>query len=67
MNNCIEKELPSEKIQKEYEANPSYILKKIRKENVIKESRIPLVIKKDNIDNLENFNTKLISSKKKLH
>jgi len=37
MNSGIEKELPSQKIQKEYESNTSYILKIIRKENMINE------------------------------
>ena len=33
MDNNNEKELPSEKIQKEYESNPSYILEKIKENN----------------------------------
>ena len=38
MNNNEEKELPSENIQKVYEINPSYILKKIRNENINNDS-----------------------------
>ena len=64
MNKSIEKELPSERIQKEYEANPSKILTKIRKENIIKKSNLPLILKNDNIDKLINLNNKLISSQK---
>ncbi len=38
MNNIKEKTLPSEKIQKVYEINPSYILKKIRNEDSLESS-----------------------------
>ena len=62
MNNSIQKELPSQKIQKIYENNPSYILKKIRKENMIKESNfLPLSLEKDDF---KNFDTKLKSPQK---
>ena len=61
MNNGIEKELPSQKVQKEYESNPSYILERIRKENMIKVSNIPLTLEKDNINNLNILDNKLVS------
>ena len=59
MNNN-EKELPPEKIQKEYEANPSYILEKIRKENINKKSNN--LIKKDNIEIVNNKNLQLLDN-----
>ena len=59
MNNN-EKELPPEKIQKEYEANPSYILEKIRKENINKKTNN--LIKKDNIEVVNNKNLQLLDN-----
>ena len=60
MNNN-ERELPPEKIQKEYEANPSYILSKVRKEDINKESNN--LIKQDNIGFINNKNYSLLDNK----
>ena len=57
MNNSEEKELPSEVIQKEYEMNPSYILKKIREND--KSDLVPLSACKNHNNNIiDNENSK---------
>ena len=59
MNCTNQKELPSEKIQKEYEINPSYILKKIRKENSNS-------LENNIIEETKNLDKKIISSQKNI-
>ena len=57
MNNSVEKELPSEIIQREYEMNPSFILKKIREND--KSDLVPLsTCKNQNKNIISNENSK---------
>ena len=57
MNNSVEKELPSEIIQREYEMNPSFILKKIREND--KSDLVPFsTCKNQNKNIISNENSK---------
>ena len=62
MNNQTGKVMPSEDIQKKYEANPSFLLEKIRKENNKKESKNSIEQKTEEKEK-ENY-TNLIYNKK---